>query len=211
MCLKSTSLSSFIVTLITRVFYSLMYWLYMCLEVTVMASFIVTLITEVFETLMYWHCMSLEVFLQSKIWVTLITRVFYSLTLILKEFWFHTTLMRNILQLVFLTKVLWIQNQYQKQTTQRNWVNKYYCLDSEKRTPPLKIILALKLSRWLTLFAGNCNNYDFSSGQWTSRGGPMSSFRQSGQLVNVGSYIMAVGGVGQSGQLNTQVELFDPR
>jgi len=58
---------------------------------------------------------------------------------------------------------------------------------------------------------GNCNNYDFSSGQWTSRGGPMSSFRQSGQLVNVGSYIMAVGGVGQSGQLNTQVELFDPR
>ena len=39
----------------------------------------------------------------------------------------------------------------------------------------------------------------------------MSSFRQSGQLVNVGSYIMAVGGVGQSGQLNTQVELFDPR
>ena len=59
--------------------------------------------------------------------------------------------------------------------------------------------------------AGSCNYYDFPSGQWSTRGGQMSSFRQSGQLVNVGSYLMAVGGVGQSGQLNRDVELFDPR
>ena len=58
---------------------------------------------------------------------------------------------------------------------------------------------------------GSCNNYDFSNGQWTTRGGQMSSFRQAGSLVNVGSYIMAVGGQGQSGQLNQDVELFDPR
>lgn len=58
---------------------------------------------------------------------------------------------------------------------------------------------------------GSCNMYDFSSGQWTSRGGSMSSFRQAGSLVRVGSYLMALAGRDQAGQLNTQVELFDPR
>ena len=58
---------------------------------------------------------------------------------------------------------------------------------------------------------GSCNMYDFSSGQWTSRGGPMASFRQAGSLVRVGSYIMALAGRDQAGQLSTQVELFDPR
>ena len=39
----------------------------------------------------------------------------------------------------------------------------------------------------------------------------MVSYRQSGSLVKVGSYIMAVGGLAQAGQPNTQVELFDTR
>ena len=39
----------------------------------------------------------------------------------------------------------------------------------------------------------------------------MVSFRRSGNLVSVGSYIMSLGGLQQSGQPNNQVELLDTR
>ena len=58
--------------------------------------------------------------------------------------------------------------------------------------------------------AGSCWNYDWGRGEWTSQGGRM-SFRQSGSLVSVGSYLMALGGLDQAGQPLNTVELFDPR
>ena len=57
---------------------------------------------------------------------------------------------------------------------------------------------------------GSCWSYDFSRGQWSSQGGRM-SYRQSGSLVSVGSYLMALGGEAQAGQPLNTVELFDPR
>ena len=62
-----------------------------------------------------------------------------------------------------------------------------------------------------TYVPGSRYNYDFSRGQWAQRGGRLTSFRQSGSLVNVGSYLMALGGEDQAGQPINQVELFDPR
>ena len=56
---------------------------------------------------------------------------------------------------------------------------------------------------------GSCYSYDFSRAQWSSQG--QLSFRQSGSLVRVGSYLMALGGRDQGGQSLNTVELFDPR
>jgi len=58
---------------------------------------------------------------------------------------------------------------------------------------------------------GSCNNYDFLTGQWTSTGGKLTKFRSGGSTINVGSYIMSLGGFGPLGQRLTAVELFDPR
>lgn len=90
----------------------------------------------------------------------------------------------------------------------------FYARDSLMSCTPAYTITAVSpYTRQLTARAvpGSCNMYDFSTGQWTSRGGPMSSFRQAGSLVRVGSYLMALAGRDQAGQLSTQVELFDPR
>ena len=59
---------------------------------------------------------------------------------------------------------------------------------------------------------GSCFSYDFGRAQWSSAvGGRLQSFRQSGSLVSVGSYLMALGGLDQAGQPLNTVELFDPR
>ena len=90
----------------------------------------------------------------------------------------------------------------------------FYARDSLMScTPAYTLTTVSPYTRQLSARAvpGSCNMYDFSTGQWTSRGGPMSSFRQAGSLVRVGSYLMALAGTDQAGQLSTQVELFDPR
>ena len=58
---------------------------------------------------------------------------------------------------------------------------------------------------------GSCNGYDFQTGQWTSAGGKMTAFRDGGSTINVGSYIMSLGGFDPFGQPISSVELFDPR
>ena len=58
---------------------------------------------------------------------------------------------------------------------------------------------------------GSCNEYDFTSRQWTSSGGKMTTAREGGSTLNVGSYIMSFGGFNTFGQPVTTVEIFDPR
>ena len=59
---------------------------------------------------------------------------------------------------------------------------------------------------------GSCFSYDFGRAQWSRAvGGRLQSFRQSGSLVSVGSYLMSLGGLDQAGQPLNTVELFDPR
>ena len=58
---------------------------------------------------------------------------------------------------------------------------------------------------------GSCNEYDFSTRQWTSQGGKMTTSREGGTTLNVGSYIMTFGGFNTFGQPVSTVEIFDPR
>lgn len=58
---------------------------------------------------------------------------------------------------------------------------------------------------------GSCNEYDFSTRQWTSSGGKMTTAREGGSTLNVGSYIMSFGGFNTFGQPVNTVEIFDPR
>jgi len=58
---------------------------------------------------------------------------------------------------------------------------------------------------------GSCNGYDFKSRQWGSTGGKMTTGREGGTTLNVGSYIMSLGGFSTFGQPVTSVEIFDPR
>jgi len=58
---------------------------------------------------------------------------------------------------------------------------------------------------------GSCNGYDFHTRQWSSTGGKMTTFRNGGSTLNVGSYIMSFGGFDPFGQPISSVELFDPR
>jgi len=58
---------------------------------------------------------------------------------------------------------------------------------------------------------GSCNGYDFQTRQWGSTGGKMTTARDGGSTLNVGSYIMSFGGFSTLGQPVTAVEIFDPR
>jgi len=58
---------------------------------------------------------------------------------------------------------------------------------------------------------GSCNEYDFNSRQWTTSGGKMTTARDGGSTLNVGSYIMSFGGFNTFGQPVNTVEIFDPR
>ena len=77
---------------------------------------------------------------------------------------------------------------------------------------------------------GSCNQYDFQVGrergtrwksfsfhhlwqtrQWSSNGGKMTTAREGGTTLNVGSYIMSFGGFNTFGQPVNSVEIFDPR
>merc|ERR1719445_2201037 len=58
---------------------------------------------------------------------------------------------------------------------------------------------------------GSCNEYDFSTRQWTTSGGKMTTSREGGTTLNVGSYIMTFGGFNTFGQPVNTVEIFDPR
>eukprot|EP00092_Neocalanus_flemingeri_P011987 GFUD01012924.1.p1 GENE.GFUD01012924.1~~GFUD01012924.1.p1 ORF type:complete len:559 (-),score=123.56 GFUD01012924.1:109-1755(-) len=58
---------------------------------------------------------------------------------------------------------------------------------------------------------GSCNGYNFRTGLWTSTGGRMTAFRNGGSTLNVGSYILSLGGFDPFGQTVSSVELFDPR
>lgn len=58
---------------------------------------------------------------------------------------------------------------------------------------------------------GSCNGYDFKTRQWGSTGGKMTTGREGGTTLNVGSYIMSLGGFSTFGQPVTSVEIFDPR
>lgn len=54
---------------------------------------------------------------------------------------------------------------------------------------------------------GSCNEYDFSTRQWTTSGGKMTTAREGGSTLNVGSYIMSFGGFNTFGQPVTTVEV----
>ena len=58
---------------------------------------------------------------------------------------------------------------------------------------------------------GSCNGYDFRTRQWASTGGKMTTGRDGGSTLNVGSYIMSLGGFSTRGQPVTTIEIFDPR
>ena len=58
---------------------------------------------------------------------------------------------------------------------------------------------------------GSCNGYDFSTRQWASTGGKMTTGREGGTTLNVGSYIMSLGGFNTFGQPVTSIDIFDPR
>jgi len=58
---------------------------------------------------------------------------------------------------------------------------------------------------------GTCNGYDFRSRLWSPTGGKMTTVRQGGSTLNVGSYIMSLGGYNPFGQPLTSVDIFDPR
>ena len=58
---------------------------------------------------------------------------------------------------------------------------------------------------------GSCNQYNFRNGQWSSAGGMMTQFRNGGSTVNVGSYVMSMGGFDPFGRPLSSVEIFDPR
>merc|ERR1712117_484131 len=58
---------------------------------------------------------------------------------------------------------------------------------------------------------GSCNGYDFKTKQWGSTGGKMTTGREGGTTLNVGSYIMSLGGFSTFGQPVSSVEIFDPR
>jgi len=58
---------------------------------------------------------------------------------------------------------------------------------------------------------GSCNGYDFKTRQWGSTGGKMTTGREGGTTLNVGSYIMSLGGFTTIGQPVTTIEIFDPR
>jgi len=62
-----------------------------------------------------------------------------------------------------------------------------------------------------TFIPGSCNGYDFSSRQWNPTGGKMTTARQGGSTINVGSYIMSMGGFNAHGQPLQSVDIFDPR
>ena len=58
---------------------------------------------------------------------------------------------------------------------------------------------------------GSCNEYNFRTGQWSSLGGRMTQFRNGGSTLNVGSYVMSIGGHDPFGRPLSSVEIFDPR
>lgn len=58
---------------------------------------------------------------------------------------------------------------------------------------------------------GTCNGYNFRSRQWAPTGGQMTTARQGGSTLNVGSYLMSLGGFNPFGQPVTSVDIFDPR
>ena len=58
---------------------------------------------------------------------------------------------------------------------------------------------------------GSCNEYNIGTGQWSSVGGMMKQFRNGGSTLNVGSYIMSMGGFDPFGRPHSSVEIFDPR
>merc|ERR1712059_6065 len=62
-----------------------------------------------------------------------------------------------------------------------------------------------------TFIPGSCNGYNFRSREWEPTGGKMTSARQGGSTLNVGSYIMSFGGFSPLGQPEQSVDIFDPR
>jgi len=58
---------------------------------------------------------------------------------------------------------------------------------------------------------GSCNQYDFRRSRWFPSGGESNTFRSGGSSINVGRYIMSLGGFDPFGQQLRSVELFDPR
>lgn len=82
MGLKVMFMGKFRVTLITSVFYTLMYWLFVGLKVLFVSIFGVTLIALMiinYNSLMYWHFMCFKTSFWSKFRDTLITFIFEAL------------------------------------------------------------------------------------------------------------------------------------
>jgi len=63
-----------------------------------------------------------------------------------------------------------------------------------------------------TYIPGTCNSYDFNSRNWQSTGGKLTTVREGGSTLRVGSYLVSLGGVSPtSGYPVTSIEIFDSR
>jgi len=58
---------------------------------------------------------------------------------------------------------------------------------------------------------GTCNAYDFKSRNWGSTGGKLTTVRQGGSTLRIGSYLLALGGTSPSGYPIRSIEIFDTR
>ena len=100
---------SFVVTFITWIFDTIMFWTFMVLQSALMCSFIVTFITLVFFTIMWCSFMSYKIIFSWSFIVTFITWIFdtimYRSFMIIKSASF--CLVATLIALVFYTLMYW--------------------------------------------------------------------------------------------------------
>ena len=75
MIVKTTLLCCFIITKVTRIFHTLVYWLNMTPQVALCCSLMITLVTGIFYTLMYWPNMLSHAAIMNSLIVTFITKI----------------------------------------------------------------------------------------------------------------------------------------